>query len=142
MPLSDTDKQRIYEEEKARIEARKQIKKEAKTNRKKRRFRIPGVIGFVVIVFILVAVWPKDKPTIGEFQGNGKAGTYFYVNARILNVRSGPGEDYEVRETFSEGQQVPVYEIKGDWAKVQNSPVPGYVYKAYLGNLERSELVK
>ena len=137
MTLSEADKQRIYEEEKARIEARKQIKKEAKANRKKRRFRIPFVVGFIVIVISLLAVWPKNKPTPGEFHADGQ-GKFCYVNARSLNVRSGPGKDYEVIETLSEGQQVPVYEIKGDWAKVQNNPVPGYVWVAYLGNSERA----
>lgn len=134
MALSDEDKQRIYEEEKARIEVRKQIKREVRANRRKRGFKLPGVIGFIVVVIILIVVWPKDKPTTGEFQADGNSGIYLYVNAKILNVRSGPGEGFDVIETLSEGQEVPVYEIQGDWAKVQDDPVPGYVHKAYLGS--------
>ena len=142
MILSDAEKQRIYEEEKARIEARKQIKKEARARGKKRRIRITAIVGLVIIVILFIGVRSKDQSTLSMFQVNEKVNTYLYVNASSLNVRSGPGEDYDVIEKLFEGQQVPVYEIKGDWVKVQNSTVPGYVHKAYLRNLEESNLVK
>ena len=50
MSLNDADKKRIYEEEEARLEARKKIEKKAKE--KKERFQ--GAIGLAIISIILI----------------------------------------------------------------------------------------
>lgn len=46
-------------------------------------------------------------------------GTYI-VNASKLNVRSGPGSNYPVVKTLSNGNSVTVIKISGDWAQIAN----------------------
>ena len=134
MSLNDADKKRIYEEEEARLEARKKIEKKAKE--KKERFQ--GAIGLAIISIILILVCSRDKPTTTESQANKVTNKYLYVNASALNVRSGPGTNYEIVKTLSMGQKVPVYETRGNWVKIQSDPTPGYVHKGYLGTEKRS----
>lgn len=57
--LTDEDRKRIYEEEKARIEAREQLT--GKTSRKPSN--VIGCVTFLVLtVVIAVVCWPKGKP--------------------------------------------------------------------------------
>lgn len=67
-------------------------------------------------------VWPKTKP-------DAKKGSNFVVNVYALNIREGPGTNYNVRGTLTQNQQVAVTERQGNWAKLASG---GWVYAAYL----------
>ena len=57
-----------------------------------------------------------------------------YVNATILNVRSGPDTTYEILTTYKYGQEVKVVNISEDkeWAKIKYNDEYAYVSNKYL----------
>jgi len=52
----------------------------------------------------------------------------YYVTASVLNVRGGPGTDFEVIGKLNRLDRVSVLEIRGDWSRTNE----GWVYNAYL----------
>ncbi len=54
------------------------------------------------------------------------------VTADELNVRSGPGTEFDVVEVLPHGAQVLTYFERGDWQYITYNGVAGYVHKAYL----------
>lgn len=54
------------------------------------------------------------------------------VTAETLNVRSGPGVDYELIEILVEGQTVEVEDTGSDWVKIFSDELTGYVNRNYL----------
>lgn len=44
-------------------------------------------------------------------------GLYVVNTTSGLNVRSGPGTNYEIKKTYTNGTRFDTYEIKGDWAR-------------------------
>lgn len=64
----------------------------------------------------------------------------YYVTADILNVRSGPGRDYSVLGSLTQGMRVKVISIKGEkgnrWAKIRFAGVTAYVSAKYLAENE------
>lgn len=49
------------------------------------------------------------------------------VHGEIVNVRQGPGLTYEVIETLSKGDELTVIATEGDWLKVQDGRLEGWV---------------
>lgn len=64
-----------------------------------------------------------------------------YVNNSTLNVRSGPGTNYDVVDKVYQGDKVEVAFESGEWSRVQ---IPngrnGYVFSAYLSNTNLSSV--
>ncbi|CDE14991.1 n-acetylmuramoyl-L-alanine amidase [Clostridium sp. CAG:470] len=44
-------------------------------------------------------------------------GLYVVNTTSGLNVRSGPGTNYEIKKTYANGTRFDTYEVKGDWAR-------------------------
>ena len=54
------------------------------------------------------------------------------VTADVLNVRTGPGESYDVQGTLTQGDEVQVLAWEGDWCRIQYKGTEAYVYGVYL----------
>lgn len=61
-----------------------------------------------------------------------KSQEIYNVNAVELNVREGAGTEYPVIGKLKYGQEVTVYEVKGNWAKIYFFDKEGYVNKNFL----------
>ena len=55
-----------------------------------------------------------------------------YVNATILNVRSGPSTTYSIIDTLKQNDEVKVISIEDGWAKIKHNDEIGYVSAEYL----------
>ncbi|MDQ0177709.1 N-acetylmuramoyl-L-alanine amidase [Bacillus chungangensis] len=55
-----------------------------------------------------------------------------YVNVDSLNVRSGPGVNYDKIGALSYNTKVTVHETKGDWSSITAGNLKGYVNNKYL----------
>ena len=87
-----------------------------------------GIIGYAVARY-LVDSEDKVEPESPT--------AYWYVNADALNVRSGPGTDYEKIETLKRGDKVGYFDTHDDWARVQTpSGKKGYMHINYLVDSE------
>ena len=64
-----------------------------------------------------------------------RSGAYYYVTANILNVRSGPGTNYSLVGTYTQGTRVYVHSISGGWAKVRFNGVTAYASAQYLAKV-------
>lgn len=72
------------------------------------------------------------QSTIIEASQESLAGKIAVVIANDVNFRSGPSTDDEVLSTLSEGTEVTVASISGEWCEVDNGGQAGYVNAAYL----------
>lgn len=63
------------------------------------------------------------------------SGAYYYVMANILNVRSGPGTNYSLVGTYTQGTRGYVHSISGGWAKVRFNGVTAYASAQYLAKV-------
>lgn len=61
-----------------------------------------------------------------------KSQEIYKVNGSTLNVRDGAGTEYKVIGKLNVDEEVVVYEINGDWAKIHLSDKEGYVNKNFL----------
>ena len=57
-----------------------------------------------------------------------------YVNATILNVRSGPSTTYSIIDTLKQNDEVKVISIEDGWAKIKHNDEIGYVSAQYLSD--------
>jgi flagellum-specific peptidoglycan hydrolase FlgJ len=63
---------------------------------------------------------PEEKKTVGT------------VTASVLNVRKGPGTNYDVIGTLKKGSQVRIASLQGDWYDIYYDEHGGYVHKNYI----------
>ena len=55
------------------------------------------------------------------------------IEARTLNVRSGPGQNYEIVDTLSRGDEVIVVEQMRNWVRLEREgEVEGWVYRQFV----------
>ena len=73
---------------------------------------------------------PENKAPETE----GSTGARFYVKASKLNVRSQPSLDGAVLKTLSQGEEVQVQSVEGDWAKIAEGE---FVSNKYLGESQK-----
>lgn len=56
-----------------------------------------------------------------------------YVNTELLNVRSGPGKNYEVLDTAPKGEKITELSKEGNWTKIHmDSGITGFVSTKFL----------
>lgn len=92
-----------------------------------------GIIGYTVAKY-LVDSEDKVEPE--------RPIAYWYINANELNVRSGPGTEYEKVETLKRGDKIGYFDSEGEWARVLTpSGNKGYMLMKYLVESE-SEVEK
>lgn len=71
----------------------------------------------------------EPKPTEPAFKPTGNVTGYGVVLATTLNVRSGPGTDYDVLTTLPQYSRVTFYSKNGNWIQVEQGWVScDYVY--------------
>ena len=58
--------------------------------------------------------------------------TLMVVTADTLNVRIGPGTNFDVQGSLKEGDEVQVLAIEGDWCRIQYKGTEAYVHKDYV----------
>ncbi|RHW39969.1 hypothetical protein D1B33_03740 [Lysinibacillus yapensis] len=75
------------------------------------------------------ALNPDFKVEPIKMQGSTK-----YVTASSLNVRKGPGANYDRIGSLTKGASITAYGSSGDWAFIENGNVKGYVHTAYLSS--------
>ena len=100
---------------------------------KKKMRRALSLAGSAVLVFGLFTGFRLKTP--GALAVTGQASSYsviagrdYTVNADYLNVRIGPGLNYERRAQLQKNALVSVLEVRGDWARIRD----GWVNVNYL----------
>ena len=84
-----------------------------------------GIIGYTVARYLVgsEAEVEPEKPI-----------AYWYINANALNVRSGPGTNYDKIETLKRGDKVGYFDTDGEWVRVQTpSGKKGYMLMKVSG---------
>lgn len=82
----------------------------------------------------------KEVYVFAEYVSDTKPPVYNYVNVNLLNVRSGPGSDYDIITTIPRGTRVQVIEQQGEWLKaIIKDGLEAFVYAPYM--VARQDLV-
>lgn len=55
-----------------------------------------------------------------------------YVYAKSVNLRSGPGEDYEIIREYQQNRKVTVTGRSGDWYRVEVGAMKGFMLREYV----------
>ncbi|GIO23728.1 SH3 domain-containing protein [Oceanobacillus sp. J11TS1] len=58
------------------------------------------------------------------------------ITADLLNIRSGPGPNYEVVETLVLGDHVQVIDDGSDWIEITFGDITGYANRKYLESVD------
>lgn len=58
--------------------------------------------------------------------------TLMVVTADELNVRTGPGTNFDVQGSLKQGDEVQVLATEGDWCRIQYKGTEAYVHKDYV----------
>lgn len=80
------------------------------------------MFSFSLFIYILLTSFSLDA----------KSQEIYKVNGSALNVRDGAGAEYKVIGKLNNGEEIVVYEINGDWAKIYLLDREGYVNKKFL----------
>ena len=57
----------------------------------------------------------------------------YAVTATALNIRSGPGPQFDVMDTLRKGDSISVIDVRGDWARIDKAGnTDGWVHRAYI----------
>lgn len=122
-----------------------------KSSRKKRG----GSVGIVIVLFLSLAVLGLTLallfPQIGEWLGGEvpqeessaptpdttttttkAASIGFFVTTDQLNMRSGPGTEYEVLGVLPTGETVEVLAVEGDWYRIALGGDTAYIHADYV----------
>jgi uncharacterized protein YraI len=83
--------------------------------------RFVAIAVFFVALFVLI-LHGADAQNAG----------YQVTVSTVLNIRSGPGQEYEVTGVLENGNVVTVESFSGDWAKISYNSLNGYVNRQYL----------
>lgn len=86
-----------------------------------------GMEGFVSPLYLsIVSRVDPDEPDPSDQAG--------YINAGVVNLRTGPGTGYLVLDTLPKHTQVTVIEAGIDWYKIQvnETGISGYVFAKYV----------
>ena len=75
---------------------------------------------------------PAEEPPAEETPSGSMVGVSVVVTANSLNVRSGPGTDYNRIGAFRKGTELTILEDLGGWYKVTTGKMSGYVSAEYL----------
>lgn len=63
-----------------------------------------------------------------------------YVDAELLNVRSGAGTKYDVIYKISQGEKVIAYSTQGKWTEIElDNGTRGYVSSKFLSDEKKIE---
>ncbi len=94
------------------------------------RIQSGSIEGYISSSYLLFE--EKAATYVEDFYKN-----YIIIESDTLNVRTGPGTEYELITTLTEGKALKVLETSGDWYKVElsgikTSATSGYVHSDYV----------
>ncbi len=78
------------------------------------------------VMMLAVAAFAHSAPA--QERAKSWTGT---VTARVLNVRGGPGEGYDIVETLLLGQKIEVHDQEGRWLRLLSED-EAWVYRAFV----------
>ena len=122
----------------------------AKYKKNRYRRRSPWRVLLIVLVMALAAgllalalLWPLLWPQDGDVSSADPVSTVttttatqqhvqMIVTADTLNVRTGPGTEYDVQGSLPYGTEVQVLATEGEWCRIQYKGAEAYVSAAYL----------
>ncbi len=112
-------------------------RKQRKKTWTKRR-AIVMLAAFLIGVGLFTTVAYAATPVATDGMGTYNAGT---VNVETyLNLREGPGKDYDIIGHIFPGTEVEVLSTEGDWYWVSSPEGEGYVYGDYLNLFQKAEI--
>lgn len=56
----------------------------------------------------------------------------YHVKSRLLNIRRGPGKNYDAFKQVTDTDNVEVLEIEGEWARIMHNSEEGYAMTRFL----------
>lgn len=84
----------------------------------------------------------EAKPAVKTYNlpsADQEPSSYRYVNANYLNVRKGPGTEYDKVTNLTRGEKVGVYKTDGEWSIIKTAKgTVGCVHSSYLVADEKS----
>ncbi|MDO4540381.1 MAG: N-acetylmuramoyl-L-alanine amidase [Syntrophomonadaceae bacterium] len=84
-----------------------------------------GIIGKVILLTMIGLL------VLGLGQQEASAATAA-VNAASVNVRSGPGTDYDIMDGLTHDTRVEILQVQGDWSQVRYGGQQGWIKSEYL----------
>lgn len=98
-------------------------------------------VGYVSAQYITIGELPQEAPAPSETPSEPEAKpetepefTEGYVNTSALNVRTGPGTDYDKIGLLHIGDAVTVLSEVDGWYKITSDSLSGYVSKEYISS--------
>lgn len=76
-------------------------------------------------------VLPPESPSVKDFTVEAFEGTYYVTSSGGLNVRSGPGTDYNILGSLPHGKEVRVTGKADDWFEISYHNTNGYISAQY-----------
>lgn len=88
--------------------------------------------GYIMKRFVTTAVFVATLFVSAPHSANAQTGSHRVNVSTALNIRSGPGQEYEVAGSLVNGDIVTVESFSGEWAKISYHRQTGYVNRQYL----------
>ncbi|MGN8645616.1 N-acetylmuramoyl-L-alanine amidase [Gracilibacillus sp. HCP3S3_G5_1] len=88
----------------------------------KRKILLLTIISFICIFSVSLLIYAKDAQIEGD----------------NLNVRSGPGTDYDVITQVNATERYPILEESGEWTKIDLGENQGWIHQDYFAIIEES----
>lgn len=101
-------------------------------------------LALAVLALALALLWPTLWPSGGDGSSSDPVSavttttvptqqhTLMVVTADTLNVRTGPGTEYDQQGTLAQGDEVQVLAWEGDWCRIQYKGAEAYVSAQFL----------
>lgn len=124
MDLSPEEKQRIYFEEKARLQAVERVRQEARQRQTRRRtFGCLIALGIAVLLVAIPSMIRSPQqgsaPQPTQSPASQSSGSNVVYAKSGCRIRSGPGVKHASLRTAADGERLEFAERKGDWYKLK-----------------------
>ena len=103
------------------------------------------IVAVIALVFVGCMVWmllaPPAEPAESMPSSSAptttttlptQQHTLMVVTADVLNVRTGPGTEFDVQGTLAQGDEVQVLAVEGDWCRIQYKGAEAYVSAEFV----------
>ncbi len=86
----------------------------------------------LILIAIVLLVLLACSFVVAEEASASTIGVVIDTEGEGLNVRSGPGSDYNIIDSLWDGDEVVIIEKAGDWYKINHNGIIGYSSAAYI----------
>lgn len=103
---------------------------------------VVGILAVAVLVLVVAVMWPvlwpadttevSSTPVTTTTTAPTQQHNRMVVTADTLNVRTGPGTEYDVQGKLGQGTEVQVLALEGAWYRIQYQGTEAYVSAEYL----------